>query len=105
MHATDYGKHTDIVLEFRQVFFSYNGNPVLENISFHLHTGEFAALIGQNGSGKTTALKLSLGLEKPLAGKVFLFGEDPQRHRTKVGYVPQYATADDSFPISVREVV
>ncbi len=105
MHATDYGTHPDIVLEFRQVFFSYNGNPVLEDISFHLHTGEFAALIGQNGSGKTTALKLSLGLETPQAGQVLLFGEDPQRYRSRVGYVPQYATADDSFPISVREVV
>jgi zinc transport system ATP-binding protein len=86
-------------LRFSGVSFSYGRLKVLENVSFHLHRGEFVALVGPNGSGKTTALKLILGLEKPRAGRVELFGEGTP------GYVPQQAVFDPVFPIAVEDVV
>ena len=95
-------EHT-IVIEFNGVSFSYGEVKVLENATFHIHQGEFIALIGPNGSGKTTALKLLLGLEQPKSGSIKIMGLPPGRG--SVGYVPQTAPADRAFPITVREVV
>jgi zinc transport system ATP-binding protein len=97
-----------IAVKFDSVSFSYGDVKVLQNVSFHLHRGEFVALVGPNGSGKTTVLKLLLGLEKPGAGKIELFGlpqgETPA-WRDRLGYVPQQPPADQTFPITVRDVV
>ena len=102
----------EIAVQFDSVSFSYSDVPVLENASFHIHQGEFAALIGPNGSGKTTVLKLILGLERPASGRITLFGAatDTARGqaavwRNRLGYVPQHAPADRSFPVTVRDVV
>jgi zinc transport system ATP-binding protein len=101
MHPTE----RTIALRFNQVSFSYDGVKVLEDMSFHIHQGEFVALVGPNGSGKTTILKLLLGLEIPRRGSVELFGAAGNFRRDRVGYVPQQAQADRSFPITVEEVV
>jgi zinc transport system ATP-binding protein len=98
----------EIAVKFDAVSFSYGGSaPVLENVSFHIHRGEFVALVGPNGSGKTTVLKLLLGLEQPAAGRIELFGVPRAKAagRDRIGYVPQQPPADQSFPISVRDVV
>jgi zinc transport system ATP-binding protein len=110
----------EIALRFDSVSFSYGEVKVLENVSFHIHRGEFVALVGPNGSGKTTALKLLLGLEQPSAGRIELFGSSNTRRpgfrrgafssrrpdrRDRIGYVPQQPPADQSFPISVRNLV
>lgn len=95
----------DIALQFKDVSFSYGTYKVLEAISFHIHQGEFVALSGANGTGKTTILKLILGLEIPSKGMVSLLGNNPRITRDKVGYVPQVAGYDQAFPISVRDVV
>jgi zinc transport system ATP-binding protein len=98
----------EIAVKFDSVFFSYGGAPVLENTSFHIHQGEFVALTGPNGSGKTTVLKLVLGLEQPSAGRIELFGavhEKAGHWRDRLGYVPQQPPADQSFPITALEVV
>jgi zinc transport system ATP-binding protein len=87
------------------VSFSYDKAKVLDKVSFHLHQGEFVSLVGQNGAGKTTILKLILGIERPDSGTIELFGENAPRAQDKIGYVPQYASFDKAFPISVREVV
>jgi zinc transport system ATP-binding protein len=87
------------------VGFSYGPLPVIEDATFHIHEGEFVALVGPNGAGKTTVLKLILGLERPNQGRISLFGEDPEKHRDKIGYVPQHLGYDPTFPISVHEVV
>jgi zinc transport system ATP-binding protein len=99
-----------ISLRFDRVSFSYGGasgnRKVLENASFHIHQGEFIALVGPNGSGKTTVLKLLLGLEQPQGGRIELFGARfSPGARNRVGYVPQQAANDQSFPITVREAV
>jgi zinc transport system ATP-binding protein len=79
---------------------------VLDRASFHIHQGEFVALVGPNGSGKTTVLKLLLGLEKPQRGKIKIFGSPSSPALSgRIGYVPQQALTDRAFPISVEEVV
>ena len=93
-----------ICLRFHEVSFSYGNLKVLDKVSFHIHQGEFIALAGPNGSGKTTALKLILGLEKPQGGTIELFGPAGPAGDL-VGYVPQQAAGDRAFPISVEEVV
>jgi zinc transport system ATP-binding protein len=94
-----------IAIRFEGVSFSYGPVKVLEKANFHIHQGEFIALVGPNGSGKTTILKLLLGLEKPETGTIELFGSPVSRSRDRVGYVPQQAPQDRAFPISVRDVV
>jgi zinc transport system ATP-binding protein len=94
-----------IALRFDGVSFSYSTVTVLENASFHIHQGEFVALVGPNGSGKTTALKLLLGLEQPDAGTIELLGKSVAQGLNQVGYVPQQAAFDRAFPITVQKVV
>jgi len=92
-----------IAVRFHSVSFSYsdlaaNKVQVLEDASFHIHKGEFVAMVGPNGSGKTTVLKLLFGLETPSAGKIEIFGEN-------LAYVSQHMPSDNLFPITVRDVV
>ena len=103
---------SEIAVKFDSVSFSYGETAVLENASFHIHRGEFVALVGPNGSGKTTALKLLLGLERPASGKIELFGArlggetgGGGSWRDRLGYVSQQPPADQTFPISARDVV
>lgn len=103
--ARDDAAHRSVALRFDAVYFSYSGLAVLEAASFHIHEGEFAALVGPNGAGKTTVLKLLLGLARPSSGTVSIFGTPPEEARALVGYVPQVATFDPAFPITVGEVV
>ena len=102
MHLAD----REIAVQFDSVTFAYGDVPILENVSFHIHSGEFIALIGPNGSGKTTVLKLILGLETPISGKIMLFGAGgTNAGRDKLGYVGQQLPNDPSFPILVRDVI
>jgi zinc transport system ATP-binding protein len=86
------------------VTFAFNGDPVLRNMSIDIKEREFVAIVGPNGSGKTTILKLILGLLHPLAGSVRVFGSPPERARARMGYVPQYIYADVRFPVHVLDV-
>lgn len=94
-----------VALRFEDVSFSYGSIPVLNHASFHLHRGEFAALVGPNGTGKTTILRLMLGLAEPDAGLVEVLGRSPGEARLDLGFVPQHADFDKAFPVSVEEVV
>jgi zinc transport system ATP-binding protein len=87
------------------VSFSYNSEPVLSRVYFKIFPLDLVSLIGPNGGGKTTLFRLLLGLIKPDQGTIKIFGQHPERARTRIGYVPQYARFDPSFPISVRDVV
>jgi zinc transport system ATP-binding protein len=93
------------VVDFEQVTFSYDGKPALENATFNIEEKEFAAIIGPNGGGKTTMLKLILGLLEAQSGTVRVFGGSPVSARRRVGYTPQHPIFDDDFPVTVTDVV
>lgn len=96
------------VIEIDHVNFSYPGNSVLHDVSFQVNSGEFIGMIGPNGGGKTTLLKLILGFLRPSKGKVSVFGELAGEQSTspnRLSYVPQSVRFDRDFPISVEEVV
>ena len=91
-------------IDMNGVWFSYDKTPVLEDISFTLKQGDFLGMIGPNGGGKTTLLKLLLGILKPDRGHVRVLGETPRRARLRVGYVPQNTDLNNTFPVSVMDV-
>ncbi len=93
------------VVTVEGVSFSYEKAPVLEKVRFSVYDGEFAVMVGPNGGGKTTLLKLILGLLKPATGTVRLFGRPPEKTRERVGYMPQYQRFDLQFPVTVMDVV
>ena len=93
------------ILQFHNVSFGYETRQVLEGVNLSIGPREFASVIGPNGGGKTTLLKLSLGLLTPREGRVLLFGASPEENRYRVGYTPQHALFDRAFPISVLDVV
>ncbi len=95
-------------IEVENVNFRYNRHLVLENINFHVKMGEYLGIIGPNGGGKTTLIKILLGLLKPDSGTVKIFGQDVRefKQRALVGYVPQRILQDiSSFPATVEEIV
>jgi zinc transport system ATP-binding protein len=93
------------VIEIRNLCFAYNGKEVLHDINLTVKEKEYLAIIGPNGGGKTTLLKLILGLLKPNHGTVKVFGEPPERHMHHIGYVPQQISIKKGFPISVVNTV
>jgi zinc transport system ATP-binding protein len=95
-------------VELRSVAFSYgHGPPVLRDVELRIEEGEFVAIAGPNGGGKTTLIRLALGLERPLAGQVLLFGEpaDGFSRRRALGYLAQRTRLGTDAPATVREVV
>ncbi|MGI6394904.1 MAG: metal ABC transporter ATP-binding protein [bacterium] len=93
------------VIEFEKVSFSYNSNTVLKGVDMVVQKNDFLAIIGPNGGGKTTILKLMLGLIAPDKGEIKVLGQPPEKNTLKVGYVPQFSSHDRFFPISAKEVV
>ncbi|MFW5815884.1 MAG: metal ABC transporter ATP-binding protein [Wenzhouxiangella sp.] len=92
-------------IEFSDVDFRYGVLPVLEKVSLRVEAGEFWALLGPNGGGKTTLVKLALGLLTPASGRIRILGQSPTQARARVGYVPQFATFPRDFPLAVEKVV
>lgn len=96
------------IIEVKNVSFYYPPLEVLEDVNLTVKKGEFLAIIGPNGGGKTTLLKIILGLLKPQKGEVYIGGkrvEELGKWRSKIGYVPQTAQIDYTFPITVEEFV
>lgn len=91
------------VLSVRDVTFGYNSEVVLDRVSLDIEPCDFLAVIGPNGGGKTTLLKVILGLLKPWSGEVIR--RFPEGRPGRLGYVPQFSTFDKSFPLRVRDVV
>ena len=97
-----------VAVEFERVDFSYlRGRPVLRDVELTVAAGEFVAIAGPNGGGKTTLLRLALGLERPAGGSVRLFGEPAHRfsNRPSLGYLAQRTHLGVQAPATVREVV
>ncbi len=93
------------IVEIKDLGFSYNHDPVLEDVNLSVRHGDFMAVIGPNGGGKTTLLKLMLGLLKPNKGIVRINGESAQKASHCIGYVPQDVHMNRSFPITAIDVV
>jgi zinc transport system ATP-binding protein len=97
-----------LAVELRGVSFAYPGGaPVLQKVDLALEPGEFVAVAGPNGGGKTTLLRVILGLERPLAGTALLFGEPAATfsRRETLGYLAQRSQIGVEAPATVREVV
>ncbi len=100
--------HSENIIELEGIGFTYNTQVVLRDISFAVHRGDYLGIVGPNGGGKTTLLKIMLGLLRPQTGQVKLFGmpSDKLTGRQRIGYVPQQAAhVDRQFPVTVQEVV
>lgn len=105
-HGPSQAQREAPVAEVRNVTFGYERRePVLINISLSVPQGGSVTLVGPNGGGKTTLLKIMLGLLTPYQGSVFLLGGPPEATRCRAGYVPQRLQCDALFPITVFEVV
>ena len=92
------------VIVFDNVNFAYDGATVLEDVSLSIEKNDFVWVVGPNGGGKTTLLRLILGLLQPTRGKVTIFGLRPSQARSKIGYMPQHAQVDLRFPVTVMDV-
>lgn len=107
---------TEPAIELRNVSFGYNHQLVLEDVSLRVEQGEFMGVVGPNGGGKTTLVKLILGLLTPSAGageaaggnhsgEIRIFGRPPAESTREIGYMPQRVEVDPRFPVSALEVV
>lgn len=93
------------VIDLKDLSFAYQDQLVLSDVTFQIEAGNFVGIIGPNGGGKTTLLKLLMGFLKPQKGSVKLFGQPPSMVQEAVGYVPQSVRFDREFPITVLELV
>lgn len=93
------------IVSIEDLWFTLDGQGILENINLDIFERNFLGLIGPNGGGKSTLLKLILGLIEPDLGNVKVFGMLPKAARKWVGYLPQKCLFDQSFPITILEVV
>ncbi|SHM93570.1 metal ABC transporter ATP-binding protein [Gracilibacillus kekensis] len=99
---------THAIVEMNNVSFHYGDRQALSKINFTINEGDFIGLVGPNGGGKTTLIKLLLGMEKPTNGSIHLFNKpiDKFKQKNKLGYVSQKAnTFNRGFPATVEEVV
>ena len=92
-------------VRFRAVTAGYDGRAAIEDVSIDIGTGSLVAILGPNGGGKSTALKVIAGLLRPWSGTVEVLGGPPGREARRVAYVPQAEVVDWSFPVTVWDVV
>jgi zinc transport system ATP-binding protein len=92
-------------VEVKHLYFKYENEWVLEDINFTLKDKEFMAIIGPNGGGKTTLLKILLGFLKPSKGEVLIYSKPPKKAREIIGYVPQHTNFSLDIPITVFDIV
>lgn len=93
------------VVEMRGVSFCFGHRPVVDEVDLDVYENDFLGIVGPNGGGKTTLLKLLLGLISPHKGTVRVLGVPARDARTKLGYVPQYANYAMDVPVTVHELV
>jgi zinc transport system ATP-binding protein len=93
------------VIEIENLSFYHHRNLVLKDVNLQISDGEFLLLMGPNGGGKTTLLKIMLGLVKPTRGTVRIFGNPPAKESHHIGYVPQDIHINPQFPITALDVV
>jgi zinc transport system ATP-binding protein len=92
-------------ISLEHVYFSYEQRSILEDVTMRVASGDFLGIIGPNGGGKSTLLKLILGMLAPDRGRIQVLGETPGKAHTRIGYVPQNVNQNLQFPIAVLDVV
>jgi zinc/manganese transport system ATP-binding protein len=105
MSGTDEHSASRAVLEVDDVTVSFSGRTILDHVSFEIRPGEFTGLIGSNGVGKTTLLRVILGLQRSSTGAVRVMGEPRGRSSRSIGYVPQKILFDPDVPVRARDFV
>ncbi len=98
-------ENSEPAIEIRRLSFRYQGPTILQNVSLTIRSGEMVAIVGPNGGGKTTLLKLILGLLRAEHGEVRVFGRPPRRSWAQIGYMPQHSHLDPDFPVTVLDTV
>lgn len=93
------------IIEFNNVNFGYDSKLILDSANFAIEENDFVAIVGPNGGGKTTLLKLLLGILNPQSGEISVLGEDAISARNRIGYMPQYLQFDTEFPATSLEIV
>ena len=91
------------LFETRSLSASYGNYPVLEDVDFRVNETDFIGVIGPNGGGKTTLLKVILGLIKPVKGEIIF--NSALLGKTKIGYLPQISTGDVNYPVTVTDII
>jgi zinc transport system ATP-binding protein len=93
------------IIRLDKVSFSYNENELLKDVTLSIYNDDFLGIVGPNGGGKTTLLKLILGQLMPKQGKIEVFGKTPREGRESIGYLSQFRHIDFDFPITAHQVV
>lgn len=97
--------YKDIIISLRNISKRWEGKTTLSDINFDVRSGDFIAITGPNGGGKTTLLRIMLGLLKPTEGSVTYYHDGRPVKELSIGYLPQKNLIDSHFPISVGEVI
>ncbi|MCP4297780.1 MAG: ATP-binding cassette domain-containing protein, partial [Proteobacteria bacterium] len=95
------------VLELKDLSFAYGNSKefVLQNLNLKISKGDYLLVLGPNGGGKSTFLKLIVGLLKPSLGSIIRSGIDDRSQLQEIGYLPQHTNPNPDFPVSVKDVV
>ena len=93
------------LIEIEHLSAGYDGKQVLHDINLTIYQDDYLGIIGPNGGGKTTLMRLILGLMKPTEGRIRYYKDGQEVKEIRMGYLPQYNSLDKQFPISVYEVV
>lgn len=94
-----------VVIDIKDLSFAYDKQMILEDINLSVEEKDFLAIIGPNGGGKSTLLKLILGINPLKKGFISILGKEPSESLKEIGYVPQNTNVNTDFPIKVIEVV
>lgn len=92
-------------IEVKNLSFTYHDNIILDGINLTINEGDYVAIIGPNGGGKTTFVKLLLGLREKSGGEITICNSTPKKSRNKIGYLPQYINFNMDMPINVMDIV
>lgn len=94
-----------MLLQLENISVGYNSKPVLKDVSLTVNSGDFIGIIGPNGGGKTTLLKVILEILKPWKGQITVGDKINASHQKSIGYLPQYNNFDRKFPVTVKDIV
>ena len=101
-------QYQDKYIELKDITLTFDNRTILKGVNLTLNRGDFMLVVGANGGGKTSLIRVMLGLQKPTSGEVLYYDKNFQYTtlaQERVGYLPQKNSLDLRFPISVREVV